>query len=294
MTFNIPATFGGLEKLKKRSKYFAGRIKRKKNTDLGEKLLSTGLDITREQYLGICLRAFVINFLVLFIVVTSILAIGGLGFFYLIGPGIALFLGAFIFLIQSVYPQVYLARKQRDIEKNLLFALEDILVQINSGVPIFNILTNISFADYGVLSDEFKKAVKRISAGEPDVDVLADIGKRNPSIFFRRILWQMSNGLNAGSDMSAIIKDSIRTLNSEQLIQLQNYGNKLNPIIMFYMLITVIIPALSVTFITILASMGGLEKQPTIILFSGVYVFVMLFQVLFLGVIKSRRPSLLS
>ena len=34
------------------------------------------------------------------------------------------------------------------------------LVQLNSGIPLFDILTNISNSNYGELSLEFKKAVK--------------------------------------------------------------------------------------------------------------------------------------
>jgi hypothetical protein len=99
--------------------------------------------------------------------------------------------------------------------------------------------------------------------------------------------------MRAGSDMSIIIRDSINSLNEEQLIQIQNYGNKLNPLIMMYMLISVIIPALSVTFLTILSSMVNLAPTMAKLIFIGLLVFVILVQIMFLGLIKSRRPSLL-
>ena len=93
--------------------------------------------------------------------------------------------------------------------------------------------------------------------------------------------------------MSTIIRESIKTLNEEQMIQIQNYGNKLNPLIMMYMLISVIVPALSVSFLVVIASMIGLEKNLTMGLFIGLFIFVVFFQIMFLGLIKSRRPSLL-
>ncbi len=294
MKFKVPFTFADLDKLKRRSKFFSSKIRYKKEASLTKDLESGGVDVTRAEYLGICIRSFIISFVLVFVIATSIFAVLNDPRFYLFGPGIALAFSVGALFFQLMYPKVYISKKQRDIEKNLLYALEDILVQLNSGVPLFDILTNISYADYGTLSEEFKKAVKRISSGEADVVVLADIGKKNPSVFFKRILWQISNGLNAGSDMGAIVRDSINTLNEEQLIQLQHYGNKLNPLIMFYMLLSVIIPALSVTFLTILASMAGLSKNLTIILFVGVFVFVILFQIMFLGIIRTRRPSLLS
>ena len=123
------------------------------------------------------------------------------------------------------------------------------------------VLVNISSSDYGELSVEFKKAVKRINSGEPEAEVLDDVGRKNPSTFFRRTLWQISSGMKSGADMSVVVKDNIAALNEEQIIQIQSYGNKLNPLIVFYMLMAVIVPALSITFLTIVSSMINLPKN---------------------------------
>ena len=157
----------------------------------------------------------------------------------------------------------------------------------------FNILVNISSSDYGELSEEFKKVVRKINAGLPQIDVLEQLGENNSSIFFKRTLWQLSNGMRAGSDISRVIVESINTLNEEQVIQIQNYGNKLNPLIMFYMLISVIMPALSLTFLIIISSMLGLKSGIVTLMFIGVFVIVVIIQIMFLGMIKSIRPSLL-
>ena len=167
------------------------------------------------------------------------------------------------------------------------------LIQLNSGIPLFSIMVNISSSDYGELSLEFKKIVKRINSGEPETDVLDSIGEKNSSVFFRRMLWQISNGMRAGSNMNVVIKESISTLSEEQLIQIQNYGNQLNPLVVFYMLISVIIPSLSITFLTILSSMLKIDTKMTTLLFIGIFVSIVLIQIMFIGVIKSKRPSLL-
>lgn len=293
MKFKIPFTASPIEKLKKRTKFFASRQKYKKSSKLSSYLKNSGIDISREEYLGIVLRTFIISFLFLFIISTTILFFYKIRQFYLIGAGISLIFSLFIVFSQLVYPRIYVSRRQRNIEKNLISALEDISVQLNSGIPLFTILVNISSADYGELSVEFKKAVKRINAGESETEVLDDLGRKNPSIFFRRVLWQISNGMRAGSDIAIVIKENIKALNEEQLIQIQNYGNKLNPLMVFYMLVSVIIPALSIVFLTIISSMINLPREMVIMMFIGMFVFVFLVQMMFLGVIKSRRPSLL-
>jgi archaeal flagellar protein FlaJ len=293
MKFVIPFTFSSIKKLKSRSRPFSSRFRHKKNSSLEGYLEWIGADLTREEYLGIVSRSFVNLFLSLFIIFSITLMIFGIKSFYLVGAGVAILFAGFISFSQLAYPRVRISRKEKNIERNLIFALEDILIQLNSGIPLFDILTNISNSNYGELSVEFKKAVKRIGSGEPESKVLADLSASSHSVFFKRTLWQISNGLNAGSDMSAIIRDNIKTLNEEQMIQIQNYGNKLNPLVMMYMLISVIVPALSVSFMTVVASMIGLEENLTKGMFVGLFVMVILFQIMFLGLIKSKRPSLL-
>lgn len=293
VVFRIPLADSNLEKLRSRSKFFASNFHHKRKSVLREYLEEVGVKLTREEYLGIVLRSYVNTFLILFIVFSVLLVVAGISSFWIYSLGLSLIFSTSISLSQLAYPRVFASRREKDIEKNLIFALEDILIQLNSGIPLFDILSNISISEYGELSSEFRKAVKRIGAGEPEAEVLASISAKSHSVFFKRTLWQISNGLNAGSDMSLIIQENIRTLNEEQMIQIQNYGNKLNPLIMMYMLISVIVPALSVSFMTVIASMIGLEKNLTMGLFLGFFIFVVLFQVMFLGMIKSKRPSLL-
>jgi pilus assembly protein TadC len=291
--FKIPFTISNIKKLKKRAKFFSQKVKIKKKTPLAKSLKQADMEITREEYIGIALKSWIISFFVLLVIFTTILAVLKVRLFWLLSLGGSILFSGFVFFSQIVYPRIFVSRRQKNIEKNLIPALQDILIQVNSGIPLFSVLVNISDADYGELSSEVKKAVRKMNAGEPETEVLDELGKRNPSTFFRRAIWQISNGMKAGSDMSIVIKDSIKSLNEEQLIQIQNYGNKLNPLVVFYMLISVIIPALSITFLTILTSMIGIGKTTTTLMFIGLFVFVIFVQIMFLGMIKSRRPSLL-
>lgn len=293
MEFKIPFTILPLEKQKKKAKWFKSKIKYKERSALGKLLEDLDIPATREEYLSICLKNAVIVFAIMIIFATTMFFLLKISLFFLFGPIAAIIFAAFIFLTQLNYPRIYNSRKQSNIEKNLISALEDMLVQLNAGIPLFDIIVNISASDYGTLSLEFSKAAKKINAGLPQLEVLEDLGERNTSIFFRRTLWQLSNGMRSGSDISMIIKDSIRSLNEEQMIQIQNYGNKLNPMIMFYMLISVVLPALSITFLTVISSLVNLPKSATILLFVGLFVAVIFVQVSFVGLIRSLRPSLL-
>lgn len=293
MKFKVPFSFASLDKLKKRSAFFKRFVKPKSKSSIGQYLEDSDIPASREDYLSICLGGFLNSFFILLIVTSTFLVLLRFQKALIISLAFSLVFSLFVFFSRSVYPKVYHSKKQKDIERNLISALQDMLVQLNSGIPLFTILVNISTSDYGELSEQFKKAVKEINAGRPQVEVLDKLGKKNPSEFFRRALWQLSNGMRAGSDISVIIEDTVNSLNQEQLIQIQDYGNKLNPAIMFYMLSSVILPALAITFLTIISSLVNLPTLLTQGLFIGLFVLVMAIQFVFLGVIKSIRPSLL-
>ncbi|RLG11309.1 hypothetical protein DRN69_07920 [Candidatus Pacearchaeota archaeon] len=293
MQFRIPFTFSSPEVLKNKVKHFSKLFARGRHEKLKEYLRNLDVNLSPAEYLGICFRTFLFNFFIILIIATSILGLLKIKNFYVYGLGISLLFSFFVFFNQRNYPRVYNLKKTRDIEKNLMPALQDMLVQLESGVPIFEILVNISNAGYGFISYEFKKAVREINSGISHIDALEHLVKRNSSPYFKRVLWQLSNGLRSGSDMGIVIKDSINNLAKEQAIQIQSYGSKLNPLVMFYMLATVILPSLGLTFLTIIASMLGLSGKLIQLLFVAIFVFVVLIQIMFLGLIKMRRPSLL-
>lgn len=293
MKFKIPFTIEQPEILKRKSQKFKLLKFMNRSLKIKNYLDNAEVKLTQEEYLNIVSRSFVLSFFFMYILSTTILVLLKISLPYLIGLAIALLFSIFVSFSQLNYPRLYDLRRVRNVEKNLIPALGDMLVQLNSGVPLFNILVNLSSSDYGELSEEFKKAVKKINAGLPQLEVLEKIGEKNSSIYLKRTLWQIGNGMRAGSDISIIINESIKYLGEEQIIQIQNYGNKLNPLIMFYMLSSVILPALAITFLTIISSMIGLSKITTTLLFISLFVFVIIIQVMFLGMIKSIRPNLL-
>ncbi|MFA4953601.1 MAG: type II secretion system F family protein [Candidatus Pacearchaeota archaeon] len=298
MKFKIPFTFSDTEILKRRSKFFM-RFVREKKGNISDCLKNSGEKIDGRQYFSICYRNFLFNLLILSVLFTSGSGITGyiikikIEHFFYYGMGLALVFSAFIFFVQLNYPKIYALNKSRNIEKNLVSSLQDILVQLNSGISLFKILINISESDYGEVSKEFKKITREINSGVSQIDAIENNLKISPSKYFKRVLWQISNGMRAGSDMSIVIDEEIKNLGKEQAIQIQSYGSKLNPMIMFYMIIAVILPALGMTFLVITSSMLNLQGGIVKALFIIILIFITFIQIMFLGIIKFRRPTLI-
>src|SRR6185436_7949366 len=128
---------------------------------------------------------FIISLIVFSILTTSFFVLASVNNPFLLALSLTLLISFFIFIVQMIYPKIYATRKQKNVEKNLIPALTDMLVQLNSGIPPFSIMVNISSSDYGALSAEFKKAIKKINAGYPEGEVLEELGEKNTSVFFR-------------------------------------------------------------------------------------------------------------
>jgi archaeal flagellar protein FlaJ len=200
----------------------------------------------------------------------------------------------FIFAQQLAYPNLIASRRVKLIEQSLLPALQDMHVELNAGVPMFNILVNISNGNYGEVSKEIGSAVKQINAGMDQIDALEVLAVRNPSLLFRRSLWQIVNGMKTGADIGMLIEDVMRGIADEQLTQIQKYGGQLSPLALFYMLIAVIAPSLGTTFVIVLSSFIALEAQFVKMIFYSILLLTLFLQFMFLGMIKARRPSLLT
>jgi flagellar protein FlaJ len=243
------------------------------------------------EWAAIAFYSLLMYFFVLFDVMFIILLIAGvfilraLVFSFLVGMGV----GFAVFLFQIFYPKLFLSRKVKDIEKNLPFALHHLLIHIRSGVPLFNSLVSISRAGYGLLSKEFQRSVIEINTGVSEIAALELLARDNPSIYFRRVMWQIVNAMKSGADIGTTLKEIVDNLVIEQRTSIKKYGAELNPMALFYMILVVIFPTLGIIFILVLFSFVGAIMDIKLILM-GILLFLIVFQFMFIGMIKSRRP----
>ena len=199
---------------------------------------------------------------------------------------------ALLILVQlSVFPKIKIMRKVRDLESNLIFALRTILIEIKSGVSLFDSIRLVANGNFGNVSREFRRAVEEIETGRFQEDVFEDLATNNPSLFFRRALWQLVNGLKAGADVSEVLNALVDTLSKEQSNQVRKYGSSLRLLSLMYMMLGVIVPALGLTFLVVLSSFPQIQIQEW--MFWSMLIILAISQFMFLGILKNNRPSLL-
>jgi len=191
----------------------------------------------------------------------------------------------FLFMLHS--PDVRIRKRQREIEKEVLFAGRFILVKIESGQPFFNALEDASKAK-GIAGKYFGEIVNEIKLGTPIEKALDNAVEYSPSEKFRRILWQVSNSLKTGTDVGNTLRAILKQIMDEQIIEIKDYGKKLNSLAMFYMLIGIVVPALGMTMFIIIASFLDIQITFLYMLFAaGMLAFL---QFMFISIFKAIRP----
>ncbi|MEK6876559.1 MAG: type II secretion system F family protein, partial [Nanoarchaeota archaeon] len=207
--------------------------------------------------------------------------------------GIMIIFIPIIFLLLFSYmlklPDVTISRKEKSITKEIVFAGRHLIIELESGVPLYNAFINIS-KNYEAVGRYFKEVIDKVDLGTSMEDALSEAIEYMPSDDFRRLLWQVLNSIRTGSDVSKSLDSVLEQIAREQTIEVNRYGKKLNPLAMFYMIIAVILPSLGVTMLVVLSSFIQFELNLTIFLIlAGLLAFV---QFMFLSMIKFSRPAI--
>ncbi len=254
---------------------------------LKKKLQIAGIDKESLEFLDWVVASSLIFSLILTILTAAILSI------YYLNPlySLIVFLITFpiFFYYYLHYPDVLILRKRKAIERDLVFAMKHLIITVSSGMPLFDALASLT-KGYGAVSKEFKEIVEAVSTGEPLPHVLKAKASTTPSPAFKRVLIQLANAVVSGADIERAMSAIVDQIAKEQLIEVKEYGQKLNPVIMFYLILGVIIPSLGITFLIILLSFvsGGVQFPFYYLLI--VAALVALFQFLFLAYVESSRP----
>lgn len=202
-------------------------------------------------------------------------------------PAALTFFVLLIFLITR--PRILAGKIAENIDKDLVYALKDLLLQVGSGISLFDAMVHVSQAGYGAISEEFRLTVQDIHAGESTDRALEKMANRTKSEFLRKAVWQMVTALRAGTSIETALKSVIGILENYQKNQIRNYTGELNLYVLMYMVFAVAVPGLGSTILIVLSAFGGARvSESTVLLIIGACFLI---QFLIIGFLKSRRPA---
>lgn len=198
--------------------------------------------------------------------------------------------GTLIFGYSQLYPSMIILKRVRDLEKGTLFALRHMLIRVRSGVSLFDAMASIARGDYGTISEEFEVTIRKMASGMPQSQAMDEMAIDNPSPYFRRIIWQLSNAMKTGAEITDVLRHLVDGLSFDQRIKIRESGAQMNPIALMYMMFTVILPSMGIVFIIALSLFMGFNFPDAV--FYVILGGLAFFQYMFVGIVKNRRPSI--
>jgi len=193
-----------------------------------------------------------------------------------------------IFLFMVNVPRLRANKKVREIDKEIIYAGRFLLIELSAGVPLFDALKNAADS-YKKIGKHFQDIIDRVEVGMPIDQALNEVIDLTPSPDFRKLLSQVSNSLRTGADVSVALESMVDQISKEHLVKIKEYGRKMNPFVMFYLLIAIVGQTLGVAMLALLSSFTGLTLGLGNLI--GIAIINGVLQVIFLSVVLSQRPG---
>jgi len=193
---------------------------------------------------------------------------------------------AFWFMMHTI--DVYILKRKKAMDQEVLFSGRYLLIKMQSGTPFFNSLIDASKV-FGIAGKFFEEIIDEVDTGTPIEIALENAATTCPSKNFRIILREMNNALKLGVDVTKTLELILEDIASDQLEEIRAFGKKINALSMFYMIFAVVIPSLGMTIFIIASSFIGLSISLTHLFF---VIFLLVFiQFMFLALFRSIRPT---
>ncbi|MEM4222101.1 MAG: type II secretion system F family protein [archaeon] len=186
------------------------------------------------------------------------------------------------------YPRLLLNVKEREINKDLLFAFSHFLIELRSGIPIYDAIALTGAADYGEVSKLFQKIQKKIDLGYSMDEALEEAARISPSLNFRRFVWQISNAVKVGADVAQTLQDILSNFVAEEKSNILRFGREFSLYALLYLMFVVIFPSLGISIFLIIGSLVSLKLDWVFLL--TILSFLIAFQYFFVKFIKMKRP----
>ena len=205
---------------------------------------------------------------------------------FLIVP-IFIILFALIFEYSILMIKSKIRKREREINKEVLFIGRYLLVKLYSGRPLLNALVETA-QSRGIAAKYIKEIVDDIGTGSTIEDALNNAMIYSPSDKLRRVLFHVNNALQLGIDVTKPLESVLEEITKEEELEIKKYGKKLNTLVIFYMLAAVILPSLGVAMFIVISSFINFPIDLKALL---VFIFfVVVLQFVFITLFKSIRP----
>ncbi len=240
--------------------------------DLKLKLKKANSKQTPFQYVFQSFSMFVMSNIALLIIIILIfkndiyMLLMSLGFLLLITP--------IIYRFWFSYVDVQIKKYARQVDSDLMFVAEYFLVSVESGLPLGNIIKRISHLKRPG-GEFFKRIYLDFQTGKNMEKALEEGANYSPSDNMKILLKRLKDSLEIGIDLKQVLINFINEMSEKKILEIRAFSKKLNPIIMMYLLVGIVLPSLGLTFFILGAAL--MQITPAFLKLILIFIFLIMF-----------------
>lgn len=156
----------------------------------------------------------------------------------------------FTFLtLARIYPKSKVKARSDAFSRELPFALRHMATQLTSGSGLLETMRSISLSDYGVLSEEFRRAIFEIERGSTIEESYERMNLRIESPGLKKASRQIISTLRTGGNLARTLKVIADEVSTEMRMKLKDFIQTLNTFSLMYMFVVIVAPVLISTLI---------------------------------------------
>ena len=191
-------------------------------------------------------------------------------------------------------PAIFLMKVERsysDLNQDLPYALRHMSIELKSGRGLHDSMQTIRDANYGSLSNEFKRVLEEIKFGTSTEDSLLSMSHRVKSEGLSRAIHQLIGTQRVGGNLADSLEVIAKDITFDMNIKLKEFSQKLNSFILIYTFIAILAPVISLIMLMAGSTvMGDVISSDLLLVIYGVF-FPMI--VMFMGLfIKKLEPKI--
>ena len=176
---------------------------------------------------------------------------------------IGLVLGIPVFFVGMIvaksYPSSLVKGRSDNFGRALPFALKHMATQLVSGSGLLETMRSVGRSDYGVLSEEFRRAILEIDRGASVEESFERMNLRIESEGLIKTSRQIASTLRTGGNLADTLKLISEEISMDMRMKLKDFIETLNMFGMMFMFIVIVAPVLMTTLVVAMGiAMKGL------------------------------------
>jgi flagellar protein FlaJ len=261
----------------------------KKHPELKIKLKKANSKQTPFQYIH---QSIVMTiFMIIFFEIISFLIFIKINIIYMIISSIIIILlFPLFFKFWYGYVDVLISKEAKRIDSDLLFLSEYLLVSLESGLPLGNVIEKVSKLNRPG-GKFFKRVYLDFQTGKDLESALSDAVEYSPSKSLKVLLKRLEDSLSIGVDLKKVLNNYIKESSEKKVIEIKGFSKKLNPIVMMYLLIGIVLPSLGITFFILGATILEITPQFLKLILIFIFLFMFLFQYMAYSIFKFNSSN---